>query len=272
MKTPSQPASPTSVGALAIYESGPQSAPLILLLHGLGVSSWMWQEQIQALQEDYHCLAVDLPGNGQSYQVHWRSLADTASRLAPLITAHAAAGKAHLVGLSLGGHTALALLAGYPHLVETVLVSGVTTRPFPRQWLYRPLMRLLGLAYRWDPTINLMARTLQLPDEALPLYRRDSKRLSAATYRRVNDELFHFSLSQRLPPFPHRLLALAGDQEARLIRQGLPDFLRLLPNATAALVPHAHHGWNGEHPQLFTATIRTWVEGLPLPSALQLIQ
>jgi len=43
--------------------------PAIVFLHGLGVSSWMWNEQVEGLQADYYCVRIDLPENGESYQV-----------------------------------------------------------------------------------------------------------------------------------------------------------------------------------------------------------
>ena len=49
--------------SLYVKETGTTSAPTIVLLHG-GVSSWMWQPQIDQLSE-YHLLVPDLPEHGQ---------------------------------------------------------------------------------------------------------------------------------------------------------------------------------------------------------------
>ncbi|MFZ1396553.1 MAG: alpha/beta fold hydrolase, partial [Candidatus Promineifilaceae bacterium] len=117
--------------SLKIFEYGTVGQPTILFLHGLGVSSWMWLEQLESLQEQYHLLAVDLPGNGESYQNEWVSFADTAVTLSQIIQTRASNGQAHVVGLSLGGYTALTLLNNHPELVLSTLVSGVTIRPFP---------------------------------------------------------------------------------------------------------------------------------------------
>jgi pimeloyl-ACP methyl ester carboxylesterase len=92
--------------SLHVHETGSPNAPTIVFLHALGLSSWMWTDQINELQKDYHCLAIDLPGNGESYQTEWHSFADTAAQVATIIRAKASSGKAHVVGLSLGGFTA----------------------------------------------------------------------------------------------------------------------------------------------------------------------
>ena len=256
---------------LTIHESGPQTAETILFLHGLGVSSWMWQDQVEALSQDYHCLAVDLPGNGESYQVEWVSFADTAVQLADIIQQKATGGKAHVVGLSLGAYTAVSLLAHHPEVVSSVIVSGVTTRPFPRQWLYRPLMAALIPMMKWDAMINMNMKMMQIPADVAPLYRRDSKRVPQIASKRVYAEVFDFTLPRQLADIQQPVLAVAGDKEAKLIRDGLANFPALLPNCIAALDPDAHHGWNGEHPELFTEMVRSWVVERPLPQALQVV-
>lgn len=47
-------------------ESGPQGAPVILLLHGYPTSSHMFRNLIPVLNEKYHIIAPDLPGFGYS--------------------------------------------------------------------------------------------------------------------------------------------------------------------------------------------------------------
>jgi pimeloyl-ACP methyl ester carboxylesterase len=231
----------------------------------------MWQAQIDDLSLDYHCLAVDLPGNGESYQVAWLSLADTAVQLTRIIQHKATGGKAHVVGLSLGGYTAVTLLANHPDVIASLIVSGVTTRPFPQQWFYRPLMAAMIPTMKWDVMIDMNMKMMQIPEEAAPLYRRDSKRVPKAALQRVYDEVFNFTLPAALAGVATPVLAVAGDKEAKLVSEGLTDFPALLPNSAAAVAPEAHHGWNGEHPELFSAMVRAWVAQRPLPEALHVI-
>jgi pimeloyl-ACP methyl ester carboxylesterase len=47
-------------------ESGPKDAPAILLLHGFPTSSHMYRNLIPALSDNYHLIAPDYPGYGQS--------------------------------------------------------------------------------------------------------------------------------------------------------------------------------------------------------------
>lgn len=53
--------------------------PIMIFLHGGGVSSWMWQEQIKTFKEAYECYTPDLIGHGtradeQSYSMRESAL------------------------------------------------------------------------------------------------------------------------------------------------------------------------------------------------------
>lgn len=255
--------------AIKVHEYGPSGYPTILFLHGLGVSSWMWQEQVEALQTNYHCLVVDLPGNGESFQEEWVSFAETAASLATIIRTQATNGRAHVVGLSLGGYAALHLLADFPELVLSTVVSGVTIRPFPNSIPYKLMPKIMSRIMGWGITISLMSRMMQLPDEAKPLYRRDSKNVSPQTITRIYDEVLNFNLPAKLHERQPRLLAVAGEKEAALVLTSLPDFHKV-ETAVTAIAPNAHHGWNGEFPQLFTEMVESWIEERPLPPVLQI--
>jgi hypothetical protein len=58
------------------------------------------------------------------------------------------------------------------------------------------------------------------------------------------------------------------DGENRMIKDALKDFTNHNQNANVILVLNAHHGWNGEQPQLFTDMVRSWINQKPLPSGL----
>ena len=56
------------VGGLDIFyrEAGPSDAPTVLLLHGFPTSSQMFRNLIPALADQYHLVAPDYPGFGNS--------------------------------------------------------------------------------------------------------------------------------------------------------------------------------------------------------------
>ncbi|MBW1879221.1 MAG: alpha/beta hydrolase [Deltaproteobacteria bacterium] len=56
----------TSFGDIAYLETGSPDAPPVLFIHGIPTSSYLWRHVLRFLQEDFHCLAPDLMGLGDT--------------------------------------------------------------------------------------------------------------------------------------------------------------------------------------------------------------
>ena len=100
---------------LHIVSAGPQGAgsedvPFVVLLHGAGVSSWMWASITDRLP-DFATGAVDLPGHGDSRAIAWQSLEKAAAEVARVIDQEGSGQPVHLVGLSLGAVVGLFAIA-----------------------------------------------------------------------------------------------------------------------------------------------------------------
>ena len=65
-------------------------------------------------------------------------------------------------------------------------------------------------------------------------------------------------------------LIAAGSRESKIITQAVVTLSNLMPNAQGRLAPGCGHGWNVEAPDLFSAMIRAWIMGTPLPYKLQM--
>jgi pimeloyl-ACP methyl ester carboxylesterase len=252
---------------LHISESGTPGAPSIVFLHGLGTTSWMWEEQVRHLQ-DFHCLNVDLPGQGKSNHLEWKGLADTADGIAEAIRTRATNGQAHIVGLSLGAYVALHLMARHPPRVERAVLSGVTAAPLPRPRLILGLTHLLAPILKTQFYLRQSARMLHLPDEVFEAYAEGVRSMSRQAFLTVYDEVVYFQSPEGLNTISVPTLIVAGSKEVQAVRDAVPALATTLPNAEGRIVPGVHHGWNGEAPELFNAVVRAWILGLPLPEEL----
>jgi pimeloyl-ACP methyl ester carboxylesterase len=256
--------------SLYVQESGTQGAPSIVFLHGIGASGWMWQRQTAALA-DYHCLNPDLPGHGKSNQVEWISLADTARQVAALIEARATQGRAHVVGLSLGGHLTLEMLERHAHLLDRVVISGVTSVPMPNRALLKPQLWLTTTLFKQDWFVNMQARSLPLSPDEQAAFTKNLRAASMQAYRRIWEEVSEYAAPASLGGVQTPTLITAGSRESKIIRQAVETLSNLLPNAQGRLAPGLGHGWNVQNPRLFNATVRAWISGAPLPAELQTV-
>ena len=123
---------------LQIAESGDQSAPGILLIHGAALSSSSWLQQMNSsLAEDFHLVAFDLRGHGNSGKP-WDPAQYSDSKLwaDDVAAVMQATGLKHpvIVGWSYGGHVTMDYLRHYSDdRIAGIVFVGSTggMQPFP---------------------------------------------------------------------------------------------------------------------------------------------
>jgi pimeloyl-ACP methyl ester carboxylesterase len=249
---------------LFVHQSGPSDAPAIVFLHGAGLSGRMWQPQFERLPE-FHCLAPDLPEQGQSAGVGPFTLPDAAQRVANLIRQRAVSGRAHIVGLSLGGAVVVALLHSAPDVADHALISGTATRLgrglATLNALNAPFLRLL----KPDQVARLMMAQFRIPREYRDLLREDMGRFTPQAFAHVNHALTTIALPQAVKS---PLLVAVGQKETWFAKQAARKLSTSIPGAKSVMVPGVGHIWNLEAPILFAKTVRAWVMDRPLPAEL----
>jgi pimeloyl-ACP methyl ester carboxylesterase len=269
---------------LSYSETGPESAKTILFLYGGGAAAWVWQPQVDALKHDYHCLVPDLPEHGRSAEVKPFTIQGTASLVADLIREKAYHGRAHIIGISQGAQIALVLLALGPDLVDHAIVSSAIVRPLPGgmdkispkmaeamyHWTVQPFKNS-----QWWAKVN-MQYSAGLPDAYFPQFFETYQQMNAGLFARILVENQRFRLPAGLDKIKAPVLVVAGKNEYKAMTQSVGDIVAALPNAKGYLVQHSRrmslaqeHNWSITTAELFTRTVRAWIEDQPLPEELK---
>lgn len=241
-------------------------AETVVLLHGGNLSGWMWAPQREPLA-DRHLLVPDLPGYGGSRDLGWVSTTDAADRVAELIRAHAGVDeqgrpRAHVVGYSLGASVAAVLVARHPEVLRSAVIAsapldgmGPLMTAVARTQV--KLLRVAAFQRMLGPRRGLPREAVeQLVAAGVGLDPASSRRMMAETARGVADQLEGLDepASQAVP-----VLGVAGAGEARRVVTALQRLQRT-PQDAVRLAPSMHHLWTVQHPDVFTAVVRHWVE------------
>ncbi len=109
---------------------GPEGAPFLVLIHGLGLNHHMWDEHLDALTSQYRILTYDLSGHGESaLPTSKLSLKMFSQQLFQLLNAleiqHCG-----LIGFSLGGMINRRFVMDYPSIVTAL---GIFNSPHERK-------------------------------------------------------------------------------------------------------------------------------------------
>lgn len=132
---------------IAYRLSGPERAPVMVVLHALGESAASWDPVMPALAARYRVLAVDLRGHGKSSWAQPYSFEAMRDDVGGLLDA-LDLDRVVLVGHSMGGTVAYLLTFARPELVARLVIEDVPP-PFPRTRAL-PQRPAGELGFDWD--------------------------------------------------------------------------------------------------------------------------
>jgi len=111
-------------GVNIYYEiHGQEDKPAIILLHGLGSDSTIWNPQVVEFQKHFQVYLMDFPGHGRSGRQKRYSIHEFPAVVKQLMN-HVGLEKAHLAGLSIGSTVCILFAATYPEAVLSLVLQG----------------------------------------------------------------------------------------------------------------------------------------------------
>jgi pimeloyl-ACP methyl ester carboxylesterase len=254
---------------LFVRESGPVGAPAIIFLHGGKTSGWCWDPVVERMQQ-YRCLVPDLPQFGRSFQHGPFEMGRAADAVAELIRSRVGAGRAHLVGFSLGAQVAMQLLATDSKLVDRAVLCGIVINTKPgaelMQHLVVPVARTSW--FRSAVRRSWNARHREVPAARLDDHRHDVSLITGAQFADIVAASARFTLPDGLDQLATPTLFLTGAKEMRLAKRSAAALAQPMPNGVAGVARGMGHDWPLRHPDLFSRTIDGWLSGTALPDEI----
>jgi pimeloyl-ACP methyl ester carboxylesterase/CRP-like cAMP-binding protein len=113
-----------TIDGVRIYarEEGPRNAQLALMIHGWSSSWYAMSPLLPLVSRRFRCLAVDLPGYGNSEPLRERVTIDRYVDLLAGLIRELSESPAVLIGHSMGGMISVTLAMRYPQLVERMVL------------------------------------------------------------------------------------------------------------------------------------------------------
>jgi pimeloyl-ACP methyl ester carboxylesterase len=271
------PADPptTSLSFTSLNDDKPTT---IILLHG-GFTCRLEFALVIPHLSDFHILLPDLPLHSASRHITPGTTDHSAWHVVQLIRSHAHGGKAHVVGVSMGGYIAQCLTLDQPDLVLSLFVTGATPlvgqRLFMARWTtftYYSMKLMLCWLPDWVYRYHTSQMGLKQSDELVAELREN------ITWELVQD-MFTWILTFTLDDVRRlrvRTLSVAGAKGDDVpMMENTADVLRCRRTEQGEVWPEdgsggvvlreAAHAWDLQFPELFAKGVAAWVKGEKLP-------
>ncbi|MEA2950835.1 MAG: 3-oxoadipate enol-lactonase [Alphaproteobacteria bacterium] len=242
---------------------GPKDAPWLVFSNSLATNLSMWDEQAAALQNSFRVLRYDQRGHGGTQATDGRYTFELlAADLAGLFDALSIK-RAHVLGISMGGMTALAFVQRYPDRVDHLIPCdcGPASSPASTQlWEER-----IAIAEKqgMEPLADMTARRWFPPEfvESKP-----------AVFNRVCDmirttpvkgfigcagALANYDLRPGLASIKVPTLLIVGTKDATV--PGIKAINAAIPGSKVVELEGAGHLSNLEKPEAFTRAVQDFL-------------
>lgn len=254
---------------IAYWVSGPERAPVVVLLHGATLDHQAWNAQVDDLAARYRVVVPDLRGHGESPLTGAFRFDDAVDDIAALLDEVDTGAPLVLGGLSLGGNIAQEIVYRDAGRVDALIVADSTCNTATRH----PLAASLTIAALSTMLLGGRERFMQ--------------RAAAATSPRddvqryvldVNEDRMAFEVVQILAslledalhpdpeyrlPVPTLLIHGADDRIGDIVA-GSGEWAARDPLVEHVVLTGAGHASNQDDPAAFTAAVRAFL-GRVLP-------
>lgn len=243
----------------------------LVMLHGWGMHSGVWQTVAEALGKSFRLHCVDMPGHGQSRDSEdTTSLTKWTERVAETMRPRLA-GPACWCGWSLGGMVATQLALDYPKLVKQLLLVATNLRFCQTEdWPDAVAADVLqGFAANLqDEHHQTLQRFLALQVTGEPRARQTLRELKQRVFEQTEPETIALQSGLNilgtadLRPLAGKLdlpVLLVGGAKDRLVSpRALDNVAALLPNARVEVMPDCGHAPFISQPDNFVKLVKTF--------------
>jgi proline iminopeptidase len=252
------------------YEEAGAGAP-ILFIHEFA-SDWRgWEPQMREFGKRYRCITYsargytpsDVPDDPDAYSYKH------VMRDAVALLDHLKIDRAHLIGLSMGGYTALQVALNHPDRVRSMVLAGAgsgSERWYTEQ--HHAHSRATGDQFAHEGSAAV-ARTYGMSASRIPFLIKDPRGYAEFAARLAEHDptgsahtsrgfqggrpsLYDFHAEMRTLAIP--ALIVVGDEDDRCIEPAL-FFKQTLPASGLAVFPKTGHAVNLEEPDLFNRVV-----------------
>jgi pimeloyl-ACP methyl ester carboxylesterase len=261
---------------LKALDWGTDGRPGLLLLHGMAMYSWTWEQNALAWNDRFHVVAVDQRGHGDSDRPPRRTyLTEVMAQDAILMADALGWDRFSIVGQSMGGHNGMQAAIEYPDRIERLVISDMEPEFQLHLMDYMRQADALPVYDSYEQFVEEAAR--RNPRPPIELHRQRARRaLKGLPDGRLTPKYDLWApkdwapldLWPRLGKIRCPTLLIRGAESPVLRQDHAERMVEAIPDCTLVVVPGAGHGIGSDKPAMYERCIRQFLLGEPVTDAV----
>lgn len=222
---------------------GKKENPVVVLMHGGGLSWWSLQKIVSLLEGEYRVVTPIIDGHGEDGETTFLSIEDSALKLIRSIDEEWG-GKVHTIcGLSIGGQIAAEVLSQRKDICQYALLESTLVYPIPGTRLLT--VPMYSLAYGWlknKSFAKLQAKSLFVTDDLFDLYYQDSLKISKQSLINITLSNGEYTIKDGLKETTAKVRIVVGGKELGIMKKSARALNEAIPGSEKIELPNYGHG------------------------------
>lgn len=256
-------------GMTVAYSDQGKGTPLVFI-HAFPLSKVMWQPQVDALEDFYRVITIDLRGHGESDTVLWNDTLDNYAADVIDLLDDLGISQAIFIGLSMGGYVLFSIYRNYANRVKAMVLADTRAQSDSKEGKAgRRSMAQMAFNDGASAIADLMLPKLLTPS---------TMKHHPKIVEQVRQMILHtptagiivdlMAMAARpdstdlLRTISCPTLVIVGEEDQATPVAESQYLTNRIPNSTLVTIPAAGHLSNYERPAAFNQALRTFLDNL----------
>ena len=224
-------------------EFGSEKKPVVIMLHGGGLSWWSLMGIVDVLKDQYRVITPIIDGHGEAGDTTFISIEESAQKLISYVDLHHEGKVFAMTGLSIGAQILTEVLSLRPEITKFAIIESALL--FPMRGITALTVPMVNLTYglvkkRWFAKIQ--AETLFVPDGLFEQYYQDSFKISKQSLINITLSNGNYSVREEISATKAKVMVIVGGKELGVMKRSARKLHEMIKGSQLCVMSGMKHG------------------------------
>lgn len=222
---------------------GNNELPVIILLHGGGLSYWSLNQIVEKLTENYCIITPIIDGHGDAGESLFISIEDSANKLIQYIDTECNGQVFAIGGLSIGAQIVVEALSKRESIAKYAILESALVYPIKgTAMMTTPTYKLFYGLVKKKWFAKIQSKTLFVPEDMFDKYYEDSCKISKQSLINITLSNGSYTLKETIRNTKAKVLIMVGEKELKIMIKSAKKLKEYIPGSELYVAKGLGHG------------------------------